>query len=213
MVNKKTISEIINEIYDIWDEVNGKRGGIKQAIIELQKVFLQRYNTIVEIEDKRLVLHPLTTALLLTNKPENIQSAKFYSKLLIDEFNAIPNYKIKNKHKYCKALNNYIESHKDVLSKEEKIKAYEEYYEVYKFCTPKDLIGYFNKLTAEFNINLLKEDYNMIYEIVDILLHNNNKQYQDQLDGFLKEIEKTDINIYNNVLLLISDKNKEIKIS
>jgi hypothetical protein len=213
MVNRKTIFEKVNEIYDIWDEVNGKRGGIKQAIIELKKLFFQYNDKLENIEDYRLILQALTTAELQTGEEEHLQSAKLHSKLLLDKFNSIPDYKFKNKIKYVKALNNYIDSHKDVLSKEEKIKAYEQYYDAYKFCSPNDLIGYFNKLTAIFNISLLNKNFNMIYEIIDILIHNSNKQYKDQLECFLKEIEKADINLYNEMLLLINDENEINKIS
>lgn len=218
MVKKDTHVDMLfmkklNDAYDTWDEVNGKIGGIERAVIELQKLFLQFNGKLKDIEKRRLLLHGLTTAELTSEKEENKQSAKLHSKLLMDELNSIPDYKIVNRHKYIKAQNNYIESHKDELSDDEKLKGYEEYYDTYKMCTPDNIMGYYNKLTAEFNINLLKKNDNIVLKIMDILLHNNNKQYQSQFICLTNEIKKINTELYNNVLLLIENENKQNKIS
>jgi len=217
MINEDAIERLfkkkLDEAYDIWDGVNGKKGDIDKAIIELQKLFLQMHDKLKKIENRRLLLNGLVVAELLTKKPEHLQSAKLHSKLLLDELNSIPNYKKENKHKYSKALNNYIDSYKDELSNEEKIKAYEEYYDAFKTCTPNDTMGYFNKLTAKFNISLLERNDNIVLQIMDILLHNNNKQYQDQFECFEKEIKKTDVALYKNVLLLKEEEKRNNKVS
>jgi hypothetical protein len=84
MINKDTHTDMLfmeklNDAYDIWDELNGKIGGIEGAVIEFQKLFLQFNGKLKDIEKRRLLLHGLTTAELSSEKEKNKQRDCFDS--------------------------------------------------------------------------------------------------------------------------------------
>jgi hypothetical protein len=204
MRKQKTIIEqkMEDEIYPIWDY---EKDGVEKARNELKKMYFQQYNSLTNIEDKRLILHNLTTAEITLGTEESMTSARLYSKTLIDVLDNFPNYtnNQENKQKYVKALNNYTECYREELSDEELIEIYEFCYETYKRCDPTNVDGYLNKLIAEFNLNLIKKNFNVILRVIKDTLHNNqNSQYEEAIDSFMEYIKNTDNATFNQAVVI-----------
>jgi hypothetical protein len=201
----KIMIEEMNEVYDAWDYVSKEK-----AELMLRKIYLKKFNKLKNIENRRLILHNLTTVIMKINK--DINSARHFSKLLIDMLDNYPNYKDLqiNKERYCRALNNYTECFKGELNEKELIKIYEFCYETYKDYTYKNKEEYMEKIIAKFNLNLLNGNFILVIDSVkDVMIHNNNSQYEETLQSFMKDIEGKNNVLYRQALLL--KQNKEIK--
>lgn len=213
MKKEETIIEKMERIYYVWDFVSKE-----QAKEMLQKMYLQS-DKLKNIEEQRLVLHNLTTVIMQIEKKKpfsemDMSQAKHYSKTLIDILDSYPNYKKTqlNKERYCKALNNYTVCHEDELTKEELTNIYQFIYDTYKkYDYEKDKEKYMEKLIADFNVNLAKQNFNQVLKVVeDLILHNNTTEYDETLKSFVKDIENADIISYKKVLLLIENQQKQI---
>jgi len=203
--------EEMEKLYYIWDFVSKDKA--KEI---LRKMFFQIGNKFKSIECRRLILHNLTTIIMQILKEKNISDmseAKPYAKALKDMLDTHPNYTNNqiNKERYCKALNNYAVCYKDEITNEELIKIHQFCYDTYKDYDYAHKDKYMEKLISEFNINILKGNFKVVFLVVeDILLHNNTTEYNDTLESFIKDIEKVDISLYNDVLLLIKNQLKQI---
>jgi hypothetical protein len=66
------------------------------------------------------------------------------------------------------------------------------------------------KIIAKFNLNLLNGNFILVLDSVkDVMIHNNNSQYEETLQSFMKDIEGKNNVLYRQALLL--KQNKEIK--
>jgi hypothetical protein len=207
MNHKKTIKQrVLEDVFDIWDNK-----GVEYARDELKKMYLREYNMLTDIEDKRLILHNLAVA-EMNSKIKSMESVKLYTKTLKEDMDKIPNYKEENGCLYARVLANYSESHKNELSKKELIEIYEFCYQVYERCDdPKDN-GYLSKIVAKFNLNLVKKNFNMILDIIkEMLIHNENSQYEEILQQFTTNVKEEDISVYQQILLM--EQNYRTKIS
>jgi hypothetical protein len=211
MKKEKTLIELMEEIYHIWDFVSKE-----QARSMLKKLLLS--NKLNTIEQRRLVLHNLATISIQIEKDKELKDvdmsqAKHYSKALKDMLDSCPDYKNTqaNKEKYCKALNNYAVSYKDDITNEELIKIHQYCYDTYKDYDYTQKDKYMEKLISEFNVNILKRLFNNVLMVVeDIMIHNNTTEYYDTLKSFMKDIENVDNSLYKKVLLLVEKQNKQI---
>jgi hypothetical protein len=187
----------MEEIYYIWDHVSKE---LARDI--LRKMHLGEFNILNKVSDKRLILHNLVCIEREIDGDTN--SAKQWSKELIDFLENEPEYIEINLEEYAKAINNYIETHKTELSKEELIKRYEFCYNVYKDCEyDTNPNGYIEKRIAQFNLNLIKGNFNIVLEVFkDVLIHNNDSDYESTLNSFITDIKNSNNNIYKQALLL-----------
>jgi hypothetical protein len=208
---EEMLIEEMETIYHIWDNVSKP-----QAREMLRKIFFQRGNKFKSIECRRLVLHNLTTIIMQILKENNISDmseAKTYAKTLKDMLDNYPNYINSqiNKERYCKALNNYAVCYKDEITNEELIKIHQFCYDTYKNYDYENKDKYLEKLISEFNVNILKGNFKVVFLVVeDILLHNNTTEYNDTLNSFIKDIENVDKTLYKDVLLLTKNQQKQI---
>lgn len=201
----KFIMDEMDKIYYAWDFISKEK-----AEMMLRKMRLKELNKLKNVENIRLILHNLTT--IIIKRRIDIESAKTFSKELINILDNYPNYKDSqlNKERYCRALNNYTECYKNELTKEELIDIYEFCYNTYKNYTYKDEAEYMEKVIAKFNLNLLKGNFILVLDSVeDVMIHNNNSQYEETLQSFMKDIKEKNNALYKQVSLL--KQNKEIK--
>jgi len=202
MKNEGTLIEEMEEIYYTWDYVSKEK-----ARDMLQKIYFQKFNRLKNIEEQRLVLHNLTTVIMQIRKDMN--SAKFYSKTLKEMLDNYPNYKSTqiNKERYCKALNNYTECHKNELSKEELTKIYEYCYKTYEKYDYTHIDEYIEKINALFNLSLTNQNFSIVLLVVeDLIIHTANKQYEEILQNFINDIKKINNELYKQVKVLIKEK-------
>lgn len=214
MRDKRSITERIQkDVYDAWDFK-----GVDKARDMLQRMYFQELNTLTDIDEIRLLLSDLTNAeikCIEQNLNGNIESAKLYARTLKSILENHPNYLNTQQHKQCyaKALNNYVYCYKKELPKDELIYIYKFCYETYKRCDPYNEEGYLEKLIAQLNLNLLTQNFNNVLKVAeDMLIHNNTTQYNEALQELISEIEKIDIVLHKQILLLIEQYKVQIKI-
>ena len=208
MKKKKTIKErVLEDVFDIWDNK-----GVEFARDELKKMYLREYSMLTDIEDKRLILHNLAVA-EKDSKNGSMESVKQYTKILKEDMDKVPNYKTgETACLYARVIMNYAESNKNELSKEELKEIYEYCYKVYRKYDDKNENGYLTKLISKFNLSLINENFNTVLSVFeDVLIHNNNTQYAEALNGFENDIKNVDEALYNQALLL--KQNRQTKIS
>lgn len=199
----KSIDEKMLEVYRAWDFISKEK-----ARDMLKKMVLQDINESTDIEDKRLIYHNLTTVIMKIGN--DMDSARYYSKLLIDMLDSYPNYKEDqtNRERYCRALNNYTDCYKGELSNEELIKIYEFHYETYKnYKYDNDHVDeYREKLISEYNLNMIKKNFTKILMIIeDFCIHNNNTQYEEAIQAILQEVKDINVMLYQNISLMIQE--------
>lgn len=196
MRRKKTIKQrVLEDVFFIWDNK-----GIEFARIELQRMYLQEYNQLTNIEEKRLILYNLA---VVEKDLGNLESVKMYSKILKEDMDKIPNYKEENACLYARVLMNYSESNKKELTIKELKEMYEFCYDAYKIYDDPNENGYLAQLISKFNLNLINKNYNTVLIVFKNVLHNNNNtQYAEALKGFVKDIKDVDETLYKKVLLL-----------
>lgn len=204
MMRKKTIKEIVfGDIFDTWDNE-----GVEFARDKLKKLYLSKYDNLIDIEEKRLILHNLTVAEIEIGYKNNMklyemETVKMYTTILKNDMDKVQNYKTgENACLYVRVLINYTECHKSELSKDELKKIYEYCYKVYEQYDDTNENGYLNKLVAEFNLNLISENFNIVLKVLEDILHNNNAQYQEKFEELLNEVMETNSFLYKRVLLL-----------
>jgi uncharacterized UPF0160 family protein len=208
---EEMLIEEMETIYYIWDNVSKP-----QAREMLRKIFFQCGNKFKSIECRRLVLHNLTTIIMQILKDNGISDmseAKPYAKSLKDMLDTYPNYTNNqiNKERYCKALNNYTVCFEDELTKDEIIEMYQFCYDTYKDYEYNNIDKYMEKLIAKFNLYLAKGNFKIVFLVVeDLIIHNNTTEYDDTLKSFIKDIKNADISLYNDVLLLMKNQQKQI---
>lgn len=113
-----TISELMEELYVLWDI------DIIETRNILRRLYYSRFDILGSVKEKRLVLHNLVCAEMEVEDGVT-NSAKLWAKTLVDFLDNEPEYIEINKEEYAKAMNNYIYTHKDILSKERLISAHE----------------------------------------------------------------------------------------
>jgi tetratricopeptide (TPR) repeat protein len=207
MSEERTLIEEMEDIYYVWDYVSKEK-----AKDMLQKIYFQRFARLKNIEEQRIVLHNLTTVIMQIR--EDMNSAKFYSKVLKDILDNYPNYLNTqlNKERYCRALNNYTECYKEELSKEELIKIYKFCFDTYKDYKYNKINEYLEKIIAEFNLNLTSGNYNQVLIILEnLIIHNNTPEYKEELKIFMNDIKNTNQELYIKAQVLLSIKTINIK--
>jgi tetratricopeptide (TPR) repeat protein len=200
--------KMIQEVYPVWDIE-----GVESARDLLKKMSLRDFNLLADIEEQRLLLHNLTTTELKTGKKEDLESARFHSKMLKELLENYPNYMDdqENRERYARALNNYVECYKENMAKEELVKIYEFCYNTYKDFNYDCPSGYLEKIIAKFNLNLTTSKFNMVFECFqDILIHKDDSQYKEALEGFKKDLKNTDELLYKQMLFIMKDKDIQI---
>jgi len=212
-----TISERMNEIYILWDI------DVKEARDIIKKMYYSEFNKLKSISEQRLVLHNLVCSemdCIKMNIEHNTNSVKLWSKTLIDFLNNEPQYVELHLEEYTKAMNNYLDNHKDDLKDEELVSAYEYCYKIYEKYEYKDdgdintLKNYLEKMIYKFNLNLIMGNFNMVLEVIkDVLIHNNNSECSRILNSFIKDVQDTNSELYSQALLLLMQYEKQNKIS
>lgn len=207
MSEERTLIEEMEDIYYVWDYVSKEK-----AKDMLQKIYFQRFSRLKNIEEQRIVLHNLTTVIMQIR--EDMNSAKFYSKVLKDMLDNCPNYLSTqlNKERYCRALNNYTECYKEELSKEELIKIYKFCFDTYKDYNYNKINEYLEKIIAEFNLNLTSGNFNQVLIILEnLIIHNNTPEYEEELKIFMNDIKNANQKLYMQAQVLLSIKTINIK--
>jgi nucleoside diphosphate kinase len=204
MVKKKTIKKrVLGEIFDDWDNK-----GVEVARDKLKKMYFSEYDMLTYIEERRLILHNLIVAEIEIGRKNGLEvyemsQVKFYTSILKNDMDNEIGYKEgDNACLYARVLINYIESHKKELTRKEIIEGYEFCYHIYENIEDKNDNGYLNKLVAKFDLNLAKENFSIVLEILEDILHNNNTEYEKKFNELIKEIKTVNELLYNKVLLL-----------
>jgi hypothetical protein len=208
--NNASISERMEELYRLWDiDINETRN-------TLRKMYYSEFDYLKSIKEKRLVLHNLVCAEM---EAENgiTNSSKLWANTLVEFLENEPDYIEINVEEYAKAINNYVYTHKDILSKEKLILAHEKYckiFEGYEYIEGgdlNDLKRYLEKMNAKLNLFLIKKNYNMVLEIFkDVLIHNDNNDCETMINYMIKDVEEADIELHKQVLLLKQNYCKQI---
>lgn len=208
-IGNKSIKEIVKkDIYGIWDNIS-----VEKARDELKKMYLRYYNVLTDIEEKKLILHNLCVA-EMQSKDYSIESAQKYTEVLLADMDNTKGYKENEPCEYCKVLNNYIETHKNYISKNELIKLYELCNDIYSKNDDCSIYGNLAKLSIEFNLNLIKNNFDTVLNIIEaVLIHIDDINYNDMLNQFIDDIKAiNNIDLLTKVLKLKND-NQIIKIS
>lgn len=210
MIKKKTIKEIVfGDIFEIWDNE-----GVEFARDKLKKLYLSKYDSLIDIEEKRLILHNLTVAEIEIGlekglKVHEMSQVKFYSSILKNDMDNVKGYNEgENGCLYVRVLINYIESHKKEMRKEELIEAYGLCYSIYEKFEDKNDNGHLNKLIAKFNLNLAKEKFTIVLEVLEDILHNNDTEYKKKSYEMIQDIKETNSLLYERVSFLLKENNK-----
>jgi hypothetical protein len=201
----------MEEIYYIWDHISKE---IARNI--LIKIYRGEFYEINKISDRRLILHNLICIEIEIDGVTN--SAKLWTKELLELLDNEPEYVEFNLEEYTKAVNNYLYTHKGELSKEELIIAYQNYYRVFekydyiKGGNEDEIKLYLEKMNAQLNLNLIMGNFNIVLDIFkDVLIHNDNTVCETMINYMIKDIEKINIELHNQVLLLKQNYNNQIK--
>lgn len=206
MRSNKTIKQrVLGEIFDDWDNK-----GVEVARDKLKKMFMVDYPMLSDedIEEKRLILHNLAVSEIEFQREKGLkvyemESVKLYTSILKKEMDKIEGYKDgENACLYARVLMNYIGSHEKILKKEELKEAYELCYKIYEKIEDKNEYGHLNKLVAKFNLYVFLENFNIVLEILEDILHNNDAEYQKKFDELVDEIKIINEPIYRKALLL-----------
>jgi hypothetical protein len=210
MTKKKTIKQIVlGEIFEIWDNE-----GVEFARDKLKKLYLSKYDSLIDIEEKRLILHNLTVTEIEIGlekglKVHEMSQVKFYSSILKNDMDNVKGYKEgESGCLYVRVLINYIASHKKEMSKEELIEAYGLCYSIYEKSEDKNDNGHLNKLIAKFNLNLVKENFTIVLEVLEDVLHNDDTEYQKKLYEMIQDVKETNSLLYGRVSLLLKQNKK-----
>lgn len=195
----------MEEIYHIWDKVSKEL-----ARNTLRKMHRGEFNELTKVSDKRLILYNLIRIEIEIDDVTN--SAKQWSKELLDFLNNEPEYIEINLEEYAKALDIYSYIYEKELNIDEKIKIHELYYNAFKDyeyiegSDDNDIRKYLDKMNAKFNINLLQKKFNILFEIFkEVLIHNNNTDCADMLNNFLKDVQGINLGLHNKMLLLLQN--------
>lgn len=199
----KIIRQLVTEdIFKIWDTK-----GVEYAKIELQKLYFKSYNELKDIEDKRLILWNLIVA---CRELGDMESVKIYTEQLKKDMDNTPKYKTTDKNWYARMLTAYRDSHENELTKDELIKINMFCYNAYRKYTNPDDGNYMNMLVTKFNLTLSLKQYDMVFEVIRIVLHTNKKQHDNILYQMIEDVRKEDINLYKQVQLLIESQKLEV---
>lgn len=200
---RREIEEQVDKLIEIWD--NPINGGIEKARLGFKKLYLKYNGRFQNIEEERIVLHRLCV-LEMQSKEYKIETAQKYSKELLKHMDNIKGYSEDkdNACDYCKVLNNYIETHKKHMQKEELIRLYERCNYIYENFCDNDEYSCLQKLITRFNLALIKENFDTVLEIFNVVLIHNSKdtQYEDIIRQNLEDMKKVNIDLYNKALEL-----------
>jgi hypothetical protein len=196
----------MEEIYYIWDHVSKE---IARNI--LIKIYRGEFYEINKISDRRLILHNLICIEIEIDGITN--SAKLWSKELVELLDNEPEYVEFNLEEYAKAMNNYLYTHKGELNNKELESAYEKYYKTFEKYNYEDGSKCFmEKLIAKFNLNMIKENFLEAFDALEgLLLHNNDTDYITAFEYCADELREKNEDLYNQIILL--SKNNISKIS
>lgn len=158
-----------------------------------KKLFMMyntKLNKLDNIEDIRFIVYNLAWVELHL---ENINSSRQYIKEIKDIFEN------KNEHidnypsEYCRILDIYNITHKDVISVDEKIKLYEQTYAIY--CK----LDSVDKYMALHNIYHLKKEYYKIPNLLKEIL-NNVGEHQEFINDILEGLKEKNDSAYKQAL-------------
>jgi hypothetical protein len=215
MKSRATIKDrVLEEVFDDWDNK-----GVEVARDKLKKMFMIEYPTLSRenIEEKRLILHNLAVAEIEVQRKNGLEvyemeSVKLYTSILKNEMDKIEGYKEgENACLYSRVLINYIESHKKDLTKEELIKNYELCYKIYEQIEDNNENGHLSALVAKFNLNMITENFTILLNIFEELIHNSDdSEYNKKLYELLEEVKQVNQLLYERISLLLK-KNKKLQ--
>lgn len=195
-IGNKSIEEIVKkDIFGLWDTVS-----VERARDELKKLYLKYYNSLTDIEEKRLILHNLCVA-EIQSENTSIELVQKCTEILLNDMDDIEGYKENEDTscKYCEVLNNYIDCRKDYISKDELIILYKQCNDIYEdYCGEQHCI---TKFSVQFNYNLIIGNLDAVFEIFkSVSIHNNDLQFKDMEGQFLKEIKMENMDLYSKAL-------------
>lgn len=195
-IGNKSIKEIVKkDIYGIWDNISAER-----ARDELKKMYLRYYNSLTDIEEKRLILHNLCVA-EMQSENTSIELLQKYTEILLNDMDNIEGYKEDEDSslKYCEVLNNYIECRKKYMDKNELIVLYKKCNDIYEnYCGEQHCI---TKFSVQFNYNLIIGNLDTAFKIFEsVSIHSHDLQFKDMENQILKEMKKENMDLYNKAL-------------
>jgi hypothetical protein len=195
----------MEEVYYIWDHISKEF-----ARDILKKMYHGEFIELKKISDRRLILNNLIR--IEREIDGNTNFAKQCSKELLVLLEKEPEYIELNLEEYAKAINNYVETHKEELSKEELIERYKYCYNIYKdFDYQTNQNGFLEKLIAKYNLSMTSELFSEVLDIVeDLLIHIDNIDYEMTLQDILNECKDNYNKLYNQMLSILN--NKQIKV-
>lgn len=202
---KKSIRELVmKDIFKIWDDK-----GVEFAIPELRRLYFEKYYTLTDMEDKRLILYNLMAA---ECENGNMEAVKLYSKQLKKDMDNTKNYKENYKKLYAKMLTFYKESNLDTLSKDEINEINKFHYELFKNYTDPNDIEFLDMLSAKFNLNLFNNNFSIVIEVIETMLihRKNSTECNTLLKQMYDDVKKVDNLLYKTILNLDMEYTKMI---
>lgn len=206
---RKEIEEQVDKLIFVWDN---EIDGIEKARLGFKKLYLKYNGKFKNIEEERIVSHRLCV-LEMQSKYYNVETAQKYSKELLKHMDEIEGYSedMDTACDYCKVFNNYIETHKEYISKDELIKLYERCNYIYENFCDDDEYNCLQKLITKFNLALVKNSFSVVLSCIEaMLIHNRNDiQYEDVIRQGLDDIKKVNMDLYNKAIDLKNNFNIE----
>ena len=161
----------------------------------LRKLYLTRYNTLTDMEEKRTLLYSLAIAEYMNQRKD---MANKYIKMWIEEMDRECKYKNDRSDVYADALTVYCEINKGSISKEEYKEINRINYEIYKKLNLKTAM-----YTALYNMEVTDRNFNKILGILEDLhtmyLPIAKTSEGEKILGLMKQIQEEMKDICNIV--------------
>lgn len=201
-LEEKIENEIRNKVFiGCFSARNEKKG--KKI---LNKLYLQHYHSIKNIDTKKLILYNLIYAERSTTNNETV--IQKYVKELKCDMDKTPNYKNKKTGDYCDMLSYYCDCNLDI-SKEDLLKYYGFCYRYYKklYKIDKKIQNFIYMNNMRFNISKIEKNFKKVLDVVKDLHNIEDVSIKAKvvLEQILEDIKRLDDTLYKASMNIIKN--------
>lgn len=173
------------------------KGKFEKAKKILDKLLLQYYNQLEELEIKRLLLHNLAW---VEHHISDTEGAKRHITQIREEIEQNVEYIYNNKLKYSKLLNLYVEIYEEEIDQDQYIEI-----QIFNQSTYSEIGAIGEYVIAKVNVNFKLEEYDEIVESIKYLNDRKSKDnnYEYCIKEIMRELEKHSKVHYKEALNII----------
>lgn len=192
---------IVSKVFTEFSKKGGK--GFEKGRNILRKLYFQYFNSLNDLETKRLIGYNLAFAEWQT---DNKEGAKKVIAEIKNEIEKDDEYIELEKVNYCKVLNLYNETHKEEMEEKDYRSSYNYIANEYK-----KIGAYEEYVMAIANIYILDKKYYKLLDFLKEIIKRNEENVSYYSLELLKAIDENDSSLHNKALEMINEAN--IKIS